>query len=354
MQNVCMHKAIVYLLGVAALSAGLADCSGGSPAAIPAPVVAVATVAPSTTPTVGPSASPTASASPAPTPTHSTTPTASPSPVAAATPLAPLKVLRAAPLSANPVGLSFLRRPQAGGVTSSLPILVESSGTSALWAGNFIVWVTDANTGLDVAEQTGTITATNGVPVSNPAFSSIACPATSSTWCAVHPLGWQFGTSSTNNKPVGKQTLTVTFGDGLSGQIPDYIYDGWSIPCNTGIVYAGAHVNTTTTQATSDVYADCAHTNMVFPKGAILYSNPVSDSYGRTETILPTITNAIFLSSAVINVPMVSFAAGQVYGINTQDGGMAKVYFTSQPGLGTLSSASGMSLYANPNGTYAF
>jgi hypothetical protein len=37
---------------------------------------------------------------------------------------------------------------------------------------------------------------------------------------------------------------------------------------------------------------------------------------------------------------------GQVYGIQTQDGGFAKVYM--------LSPTQGMALHANPDGTYAY
>lgn len=328
----------------------LAGCGGGgssAPAALPAVVVTSA-------PTAAPSGLPSASPAPSPTATHIATASPSASPVATATPtIAPLKVLRAAPLSANPVGLSFLRRPQAGGVTSSLPILVESSGTAAVWAGNFVTWVTDANTGLDVAEASGTITATNGVPVTNPSFGALVCPAASSTWCAVHPNGWQFGTASTNNKPVGKQILTVTFGDGLTGQIPDYIYDGWSIACNAGIAYVGGHVVPTTTQATSDIWADCAHANIVFPKAGALFANPAQDQYGRLETAFPSVTAGIFLVTQAVNFPMASIAHGAIYAINTQDGGMAKVYFDGASAT-TVTASSGMALHASVDNSYPF
>lgn len=337
MKNTLAVFAALAVVGVAACSNG-----GSSTTPTPSPTVA-ATNAPS------PSVSPTSVVSPTASPLASSTPSAIPTPT-----IAPVNVLRAAPIAANPVGLSFLRKTQAGGVSSSLPLLVESSGSAAVWAGNFVVWVTNAVSGLDVQETSGTITATNGVPVNNPSFSAISCPAASSVWCAAHPLGWEFGTASVANKPVGKQTLTVAFGDGLTGSIPDYIYDGWNLPCNTGIAYVGGVPVPQATKNTSDVYADCVNGNLVFPKGGILAFQPTQDSYGRYEPILPTVTAAIFISSAAVNFPMASIAQGQVYGINTQDGGMAKIYASSQSSPTAINALNAMSLHAKPDGSYAF
>lgn len=332
----------------------LAACGGGgssAPSALPAVVVTSA-------PTAAPSGLPSASPAPSPTATHIATASPSASPVATATPtpIAPLKVLRAAPLSANPVGLSFLRRPQAGGVTSSLPTLIESAGVIGAWAGNFAVWVTDATSGLDVSEASGTITATNGVPVNNPSFGAINCPNTSvpAVWCASHPFAYEFGTASTTNKPVGKQILTVTFGDGLSGQITDYIYDGWNLPCNSGWVYQGGVPVATTTLAASDIYADCVSGTIKFTQGAVLIGSPVQDSFGRYEAAMPNVTAAFIVNSLIVNVPMASIAQGQIFGMQTRDGSFAKVYMANGASSTALNAANGMSLHAKSDGSYAF
>lgn len=330
---------------------GLCSGCGGGGGTAPAPVSAAS--APVTTPTAAPSGLASASPAPSATPTHAAT--ASPSPGPTATPtIAPLKVLRAAPLSANPVGLSFLRRPQAGGVTSSLPTLIESAGVIGEWAGNFVVWVTDASTGLDVSETGGTMTATNGVPVNNPAFQSLACPGTSSLWCAAHPLGWWFGTASTATKPVGKQTITVSFADGVSGSITDYIYDGWNLPCNSGWAYQGGVPVAQATLATSDVYADCVTGTIKFTQGAVLIGSPVQDSYGRYEAAMPSVTAAFLVNSLFVNVPMAGIAQGQIFGMQTRDGGFAKVYMTNGASPTAINAASGMSLHAKTDGSYAF
>jgi hypothetical protein len=171
---------------------------------------------------------------------------------------------------------------------------------------------------------------------------------------AAHPLGWEFGTSSANGKPVGKQTITVAFADGTISSSHAYIYDGWTIACNAGFAYVGGVPVAQATKATSDVYADCTNNNLVFPMGAVLYSQPVQDQFGLTQTIMPTITAAIAFVVSNVNYPMPSTIGGQVYGIATRDGGFAKIYLTAGAGQGLLSSASGMSLHANVDGTYPF
>ena len=344
--------------GLAAASAALICSCGGGGSALPTPapttVVAVATPtaapsgAPTTAPTVAPTIAPTAS------PTIAPTPSPTPTPV----PLA-LRVIGGAPLSATASQLANARRTaqaktQAQGVTNGLPILVESSGTVALWAGDFVNWVTNAGTGQDVPEQSGAITATGGLALNNPGFSPLSCLGSLTAVCVVHPMGWQFGTNDTGLiRPVGKQTLNIAFGDGTTAQTFDFIYNGWSMSCNAGWSYVGGAIVQQATRAASDVYADCVAGNIVFPRGGILYSNPIQDQYGRTETIMPTITAAILITSFITNVPMVSIAPGQVFGVATQDGGFAKVYFNGASST-TTNSATGMSLHANPDGTYPY
>jgi hypothetical protein len=265
------------------------------------------------------------------------------------------RAIAGAPLSATISQLSRIRTQsltQAQGVTNGLPILVESSGMVATWAGSMVTWVTNAATSQDVPQTSGVITATSGLPINNPGFTQ-ACIGSLAAACIVHPTAWTFGTSSANGKTVGKQTLNIAFGDGTTGQTFDYVYDGWNLPCNSGWVYTNGVPVANAVKATSDIYADCVAQTIVFPKGAVAFGVPTQDQYGRAETIMPTITAAIFIGSATVNFPMASVGQGQVYGINTQDGGMAKVYFLAGAGV-AINAAAGMSLHANANGTYPF
>lgn len=316
----------------------LASCAGGG-GSTPTPLVvaAGATAAPTNAPTGSPTNAPT------------TAPTVAPA----------LKVIGGAPLSATAAQLANARKSAqakttAQGVTNGLPVLVESSGMVAAWAGAMTTWVTNAATSQDVPQTSGNITATNGILLNNPGFSQ-ACIGSLAAACIVHPTAWEFGTSSANGKPVGKQTLTITFADGTTGTMADYVYDGWWMPtCGTGWVYQGGVPVATATRAASDMYADCAAGNIVFPQGAILAFNPVQDQYGQTNTIMPTITSAILMSSLVVNVPMAAIATGQVFGIVTKDGGFAKVCMGSNAVANQPVVTEGMSLHANADGTYPF
>lgn len=324
-------------LSLFALALLLAAGCGGGGSSSPTPV------APTSAPTAGATATPSA--------TPTVAPTASPVPLS-------LKVIGGAPLTATASELSSARvhaqaHTQSQGVTNGLPILVESSGMVALVAATQAVWVTNAQTSQDIPETGGTVTATNNLPINNPGFSQ-ACIGSLAPVCIVHPTGWQYGTSSANGKPVGKQTVTLSYADGTTSQTNDYIYDGWTMPCNGGWVYQGNIPVATTTRAGSDVYADCVNSNVVFPQGAIVLANPSPDQYGRTETIMPTLTTQPVFISAIVNVSFSSIAAGTVIGIQTADGGFAKIYFTSQPGQGTLASANGMALHSQTNGAFAF
>lgn len=318
----------------------LASCAGGG-GSTPTPV-ALTTTAPSGSPTSTPTTAPT------------NAPTVAPTTV----PLS-LKVMAGAPLSATASQLSTARRNaqahiQAQGVANGLPILVESSGMVAAWAGDQTVWVSNAQTSADVAETGGTITPSGTLPLNNPGFSALSCLGSISAVCAVHPMGWEFGTSSANGKPVGKQTLTVAFADGTTGTTNDYVYDGWSLPCNTGWAYVGGVPVAQATRATSDVYADCVAGNIVLTQGGLLVANPAQDQYGRTETVMPTITAAFIINSLITNVPMAAIAPGEVLGILTRDGGFAKVYFTNNASATTINSTNGMSLHSNATGAFDF
>ena len=345
-------------LSALVLVAGLTACASGASAPVPVPVA----------PTQSPVPGPVASVSPAPvlspTPAPSNAPTASPTIAPTATP-APtpvplaLRVIGGAPLSATASQLANARRTaQAQGVTNGLPILVESSGMVAAWAGDMTTWVSAQATAQDVPETGMTVTPSGTLALNNPAPAQ-SCLGSLAAACIAHPTAFTWGTSSTNGKPVGKQTLTVAFADGTTGTTFDAVYDGWALQCNTGFVYQGGIPVATATRNASDVYADCAAGNIVFPQGGILAFNPVQDQFGRYETIMPTITSAILISSFITNVPMAATAVGQVYGIATKDGGFAKVYMSvnaivtpvNPPGL---ISAEGMSLHAKPDSTYAF
>jgi hypothetical protein len=332
---------------VAALAALLlASCSGGGNAT------------PATTATDNPRTI----ANPAPSPTATATlqpgatPTASPSPAVFI-----LKTIGGAPLTATAAQLSSTRRTaqahiQAQGIENGLPILVESSGMVGEWAGDFVVWASNITNGQDIPETSGTITATNGIVINDPSFSQ-ACVGSVAAACIVHPTGWQFGTSSAIAKPIGKQTLTITYGDGTTGTTNDYVYDGWQLPCNTGWAYVGGVPVAQATKATSDVYADCVNQNMDFPHGAMLLANPSQDQYGRYETIFPTLTAAPVIIALSAVIPMSSFSQGIVFALQTGDGGYAKVLFTSGagvPGDPNGIAALGLSLHSQTNGSFAY
>lgn len=350
------------LLALAALT--LPACgSGGSsaPAGIPAAIVTSA-------PTAAPSVAPSASASPKPTitpsaaPSATASPTASPSPVPTVTPIPlALRVIGGAPLSATASQLSVARsraqaHTQAQGTMNGLPILVESSGMIAAWAGDQAVWATNAQTAQDIPETSGTITPSGNLPLNNPGFTPLSCLGSVSAVCIVHPTAFEFGTSSANGKAVGKQTLTIAFADGATGTTADYVYDGWGLPCNSGWAYIGGVPVAQATRATSDVYADCVAGNIVFTQGGLLITNGAQDQYGRTETILPSILAAFIQNSLFVNAPIVSISQGQVFGVNTRDGGTAKVYFNGAgiPGSPGGNAATGMALHSNPDTTFPF
>ena len=267
-----------------------------------------------------------------------------------------VKALGAAPLSSTPTTQSKSRRlPQSQGIQSGLPILVESSGPAAIWAGDIVVWATNLATSTSVLEASGTITPTSSVQVNNPAFQALDCSqAANAGWCAAQPGAWTFGTSSAQLKPIGAQTLTVLFGDGTTGSIMDYIYPSFSLNCNTGFVFQSGAIVPTTTQAGSDVYADCVNARIDFPGGGgLVIAQPSQDQYGRYETIFPTITASFVLSVLNGSVPMSVISQGIAFGIQTNDGGFAKVYFEGASSA-TPTAATGMALHANFDGTYTY
>ena len=180
-------------------------------------------------------------------------PTSAPTSSSTSVPLSS-KRIGGAPLTATLAQLNSGRRTQSQGVTNGLPILVESSGMIAAWAGDQAVWVTSSITNADVAEASGTITPSGTLPITNPGFAPLSCLGSVSAVCITHPTGFEFGTSSANGKSVGKQTLAIAFNDGTSGTTADYVYDGWSLPCNTGFAYVSGVPVAQATQATSDVY----------------------------------------------------------------------------------------------------
>jgi hypothetical protein len=314
----------------------------------------VAFVTPAPSATFAPTAIPTGVPTVAPTATTTTAPTASPTPV----PLA-LKVIGGAPISATASQLSNARRTaqaktQAQGVTNGLPILVESSGMVAAYGGTQVTWVTNAQTSTDVAESSATITPSGALPINNPGITPLNCVGSLTAVCVVHPLGWNWGTSSINGKPVGKQTLSVSFSDGTSGSTFDYIYDGWNLPCNSGWAYVSGVPVAQATKATSDVYADCVNGNIDFPLGAYVLSQPSADQYGRYETQMPNFTAQPIFSAANAVVSMKSISPGIIFAINTQDGGFAKVYFGTSASSTTTNAASGMALHSSGTGAFDF
>lgn len=346
-------KSLPFLFLSALASVAVTACGGGGQSAFVAPASLNAFPVP--TPTAGATAAPTVAPTTAPTSTPTVAPTAAPTPV----PLA-LRQIGGAPLTATASQLSNAHRnaqtkTQAQGVTNGLPILVESSGMIAAWAGDIGVWTSNVQTSQDIPQMGLTVTPSGALALNNPAPLQ-SCLGSVSAVCTVHPTAWTFGTSSANGKPVGKQTITVAFADGTIGTTFDYVYDGWSLPCNTGFAYIGGVPIAQATRATSDIYADCVAANIVLTQGGLLISNPTQDQYGRTETFMPTITAAFIINSLITNVPMAAIAPGTVLGIQTRDGGFAKVYFTGAgvPGLPAGIGASGMVLHSQLNGTFAF
>lgn len=338
----------------------LGACSGGGGQSAPAVVPAVtitpspvpsssplpgATATPSPVPTIAATATPT----PIPTAIPTVAPTATPTPVPTAIPLS-LKSIKGAPLSATVSQLSNVRRTQSQGTNNGIPILVESSGAFTLWAGDFVNWVSNAQDGKDVAETSGTITATNNLTLNNPGFAPLSCLGSNSAACIVHPMGWEFGTAQSGTKPVGKQMVSIAFGDGVMGTTFDYVYDGWSLTCNTGWAYQGGVPVPQATVATSDVYLDCVNSVLKFTQGGVLMANPSQDVYGRYETAFPSTTAAFIQNSLFVNAPFASITQGQIFGIGTHDGGNAKVYINS--GVSTI--LTGMALHAQSDFSYAF
>lgn len=353
------NKALTFL-AVVALSAGLADCSGGGGSS-PTPIALTSsspTIAPSGSPTTAPTTSPSGIPTTAPTATPAATPTVAPTIAPTPVPLA-LKVIGGAPLSATAAQLSVAKRNAqaktlAQGVENGLPILVESSGMIAAWAGDQAVWVTNAqNPTQDIPETSGTITPSGNLPITNPGFTPLSCLGQVSAVCAVHPTGWTFGTSSTNGKSVGKQTLTVAFSDGATAASHSYVYNGWNLPCNSGWAYVGGVPVAQATRATSDVYADCVAAQIVFPKGAVVLTQPIQDQYGRAETVMPNLTAQPIFAAANGFVSMSSVPYGIVFGIITQDGGFAKVFFQGASSI-TTNASSGMALHSNASGGFDF
>jgi hypothetical protein len=243
-------------------------------------------------------------------------------------------VLQAAPLTSTPTILSKGRRAQSN--ASLLPVIVEGAGTAPFVPGPLAVWVTNAVTGQDVAETLGTVTGSTMAP--------LACPGASTLWCAVHPDAWSF--SAPVGLATGQHSLTIAFGDGTTGTMTDDVYDAWSLSCGTGWVYQAGTIVPTTSRAASDVYDDCTNGNIVFPHAAILVSNPVTDQFGRLETVMPIITAAANVTSAFVILPIVSVQPGEVFGIYTVDNSYAKVYFAS--------ATQGLALHSNADGSYAY
>lgn len=331
----------ILSLGCAALCAILISaCGGGGSPAFIQPAGTLMTPFPIQSPTQTPIVAPTPSSAPV---------NATPVPLSQ-------RAIAGAPLAATISQLSRIRtqaHAQAQGTMNGLPILVESSGTFAINAGTFVNWVTSVTDGKDVPQTSGTVTATGGLQLNNPGFSQ-ACVGSLAAACIIHPTAWEFGTSSAQAKPLGKQTLTIAFGDGTTAQTVDDVYDSWGLGCNQGWAYIGGAVVIQATRATSDVYADCVAGNIVFTQGAIVMASPAQDQYGRYETVFPTLTAAFIENSLFANAPMPSIAQGEVFGIITRDGGFAKVYFTSGAGPAAVISAEGMALHSNLDGSYPY
>jgi len=281
-------------------------------------------------PTSLPSISPTATPTNAPTSTNS---------------------VKSAPLSSAPTTASSARHAQAGSTLSGANLLIESTGAIAQVAGTTIVWVSDT-AGNDVTESSVVQTTTNGLLVDNPSTKPLVCTGsvTSSAWCAAHPQGWFFGTDSGLVKPVGQQTITLTFGDGTVGTITDDVFNGFSLACGQSMEYQSALPVVVTSNA--DVTYNCANQSLDFPHGVVLAAAPQADSFGRTNTIISTVTAAVAVpNGSPISIPFANVQQNAVYVFATSDGGFAKILAS---GVGGGGSFQGLSLHAQVNGSYAY
>ena len=209
---------------------------GGGTAPVPTALPIAATAAPTiiASATAVPTTAPTATANPTIAPTASPTPTAVPVQIALRVAGAPARCHHrdASQLASN------RRTAKAQGVTGGLPILVESSGMVAAWSGDMTTWVSVLASAQDIPETSMTVTPSNALPITNPAPAQ-SCLGSLAAACIAHPTAFTWGTSSANGKPVGKSTLTIAFGDGTTGTTADYVYDGWTLPCNAGWAYVG-------------------------------------------------------------------------------------------------------------------
>lgn len=315
-------KTILSAIGLAVIAAGLAACGGGG-GSTPTPVK-VATTSPTIAPTTAPGAT---------------------------------KKVSTSPLSASPtISQSKIRSAQSLGVVGAQNLLIESAGTSAEWAGSIAVWVTDTATGQDVAETSVVTTATNGLAVNNPAPEPMQCTGadvTSLSWCAAHPLGWWFGTASVLNKPVGQQTITLTFGDGTVGTITDDVYNGFTLACGQSMEYQSGLPVIVTSNA--DVTYDCTNQSVDFPHGVVEAAVPTGDQFGRTNTVISTVTSAVSVpAGSPTSIPYTSFVANAVYVFATSDGGFAKMLVPGAPNSGSTGNINGIVLHAQAQGTYAY
>lgn len=274
---------------------------------------------------------------------------ATPIPVASTPANAPTLVSNA-PLSSSPaLTPTSIGRREAQDLPAPTTF-VESSGTAAIWGGDFVTWVTNPQTG-DVPEASAQIIASNSLQITD-SMKPISCTTnvTSTAWCLAHPLAWTWGTSSSLTKPIGKQTLAIVFGDGSHITITDYVFNGWLMACGQSIAYQGG-VMVTVPVASADVTYDCANHQVVFPHGVVIAAPAQADVYGRFETILPTITNAVAVpNGSPTALPFAGFPVNAVLVIGTTDGGFAKIY-PNQPGGLNWTAAS---LHAQVGGTYAY
>lgn len=296
-------------------------------------------------------------------------PSPSPSPSGTVAP-ADVHLVNAALRNANPNSLSLRRvkatspspspSASANDLFSVLPTVVESSGSNAgtynQWAGNIVVWVTDSLSGQDVAETSATASGTNGLGVNNPSIEPYGCtPGSSDQWCVAHPTAWVYGTSGGGTKPVGKQIITVTFGDGATVQIPNPVYDGYNLPCNQGWSYQGG-LPTFAAFASADIYFDCANSAIDFPHGAVLAATP--KTYPPINAMAPqflTILSAVPLgASPPTQFPFSGIQDGSIYVMATGDGAFAKVYIDNFNIAGSPPTLGGFALHSQADGSYAF
>lgn len=321
-------KSLMFL-GAVLLCAG---CSGGSNLAT--------TAIPTTAPTAVPS------------PIVSPTPGASPTVAPSNSPAAIQNIVSNAPLTSAPaLTPSSLRR--IAQTLAPPTTVVESSGTAAIVAGTFVTWASSPITHLDVPEASLNIAATNALPISNPGPTPLSCitSITSPQWCSAHPTGWYYGTDSgINTKPVGKQTITIAFGDGSTGTVTDYVYNGWLMACGQSLAYQNGVMATVSSNA-ADVTYDCTNNQVIFPHGVVTAAASQTDIYGRTETVLPTVTAAVVVpNGSPTAISFATFSANSVLVFGTTDGGFAKMYAGS-PGGSNWTAAS---LHSQVNGSFAY